>query len=72
MQSTENKAGLVSRLKGRLRRTGDSEPEQAKLRLAIGVLLVLYFCFPWAGNETFSESIVAISSLITLAYYTFA
>jgi two-component system sensor histidine kinase RpfC len=72
MQSTENNTHWIGRLRNRLKKTGDSEPEQAKLRLAIGVLLVLYFCFPWAGNETFSESIVTISSLITLAYYTFA
>jgi two-component system sensor histidine kinase RpfC len=72
MQPTEKNTHWIGWLGNRLKKTGDSEPEQAKLRLAIGVLLVLYFCFPWAGNETFSESIVTISSLITLAYYTFA
>jgi len=72
MKPTEKNTHWIGRLRNRLNKTGDSEPEQAKLRLAIGVLLVLYFCFPWAGNETFSESIVTISSLITLAYYTFA
>ena len=72
MQPREKNTHWIGRLRNRLKKTGDSEPEQAKLRLAIGVLLVLYFCFPWAGNETFSESIVTISSLITLAYYSFA
>ena len=72
MELTEKKANWYSRLNQRLSKTGDSEPEQAKLRLAIGVLLVLYFCFPWTGNDTLSESFVSVPSLITITYYTFA
>ena len=68
----EKKSTWPARLSTRLKKTGDSEPEQAKLRLAIGVLLVLYFCFPWAGEEPFSESILSVSSLTALSYYSFA
>ena len=66
MQSTENKTGLVSRLKGRLRRTGDSEPEQALLRLAIAALLVLYFCIPWEPDEYFVDLLNSTPNIIIL------
>ncbi len=69
MATTETQPGLLARLNKRLKGTGDSEPEQAKLRLAIGVLLVAYFCFPWGSDETFYEAITALPSLITIYYY---
>ena len=72
MELAKNKTNWITRLNQRLSKTGDSEPEQAKLRLGIGVFLVLYFCFPWAENETFSESISSITGLITITYYTLA
>lgn len=72
MELAEKKTSWITRLNQRLSKTGDSEPEQAKLRLAIGILLVLYFCFPWTEKETLAESFVTIPSLITIAYYTFA
>ncbi|UCB56193.1 MAG: response regulator [Thiotrichales bacterium] len=70
MATSEAKAGLLARLNRRLKGTGDSEPEQAKLRLAIGVLLVAYFCFPWGSGETFRQAITSLPSLITIYYYT--
>ena len=61
---------LRQRLQQRLSQTGDSEPGQAiKLRLSIGVGLLLYFCFPWREGETFSQVILSTFSLITLLYY---
>ena len=72
MNLANKRASWYTRLNQRLSKTGDSEPEQAKLRLAIGILLVLYFCFPWAGNETFFDSLASFPSLITIAYYTSA
>jgi two-component system sensor histidine kinase RpfC len=68
--SEEKKPGFLARLNKRLKGTGDSEPEQAKLRLAIGVLLVGYFCFPWGSDETFAQAITSLPSLITIYYYT--
>jgi two-component system sensor histidine kinase RpfC len=70
MDKIEKNAGLLGHLNRRLKRTGDTEPAQAKLRLAIGVLLVGYFCMPWGQDETFSEVIGSTPSLITIFYYT--
>ena len=61
------------KLQERLALTGDSEPEVAiKLRLTIGFGLMMYFCLPWADNETFQHAIRTLPSLITLGYYTCA
>lgn len=72
MEKNPKKLGWYGRLNRRLRNTGDSEPEQAKLRLAIGVLLVAYFCFPWGSDETFAEVIRSLPSIITIFYYSSA
>ncbi len=68
----ENRVASFAKLNRRLKRTGDTEPAQAKLRLAIGVLLIGYFCMPWASNETFSDIIYSLPSLITIFYYSSA
>lgn len=63
-------SSLFAKLRHRLAQTTDSEPEQAiKIRLTLGIGLVLYFCFPWAEGETFYSAIQALPSLIALAYY---
>jgi two-component system sensor histidine kinase RpfC len=66
MSDTNNKQ---SWLKRRVANTGDSEPEQIFLRLTIGVLLIIYFCFPWAHGESFYAAITELPSLIALGYY---
>lgn len=66
----DNDVSKLTWLKQRVAQTGDTEPEQVFLRLFIGVFLVLYFCFPWAEEETFEYAIATIPSLITLVYYT--
>lgn len=66
MELTKKKTNWYTRLNQRLSKTGDSEPEQAKLRLAIGVLLVLYFCFPWSEGEQFSDILHSTPSLIII------
>lgn len=61
---------LFAKLRHRLAQTTDSEPEQAiKIRLTLGIGLVLYFCFPWAEGETFFSAVQTLPSLVTLAYY---
>jgi two-component system, sensor histidine kinase RpfC len=61
---------LFAKLRHRLAQTTDSEPEQAiKIRLTLGIGLILYFCFPWAQDETFFSAIQTLPSLVTLAYY---
>ena len=69
MDKIKKNAGLLGHLNRRLKRTGDTEPAQAKLRLAIGVLLVGYFCLPWGQDETFSEVVRSTPSLIAVFYY---
>lgn len=59
----------IAWLKQRVALTGDTEPEQVFLRLFIGIFLILYFCLPWAQDETFSYAIATVPSLITLGYY---
>ncbi len=46
-------ASLITRLRQRVKGTGDSEPEQALIRVAFGLFLVVYFYFvvPSAGGE---------------------
>lgn len=64
---------LLQRLRSRVKRTGDSEPEQAiKLRLSIGVFLVLYYCLPWKSDTAFIEQLLTTPSLIALNYYLMA
>lgn len=72
MEATRKKPGWIARLKLRLQKTGDSEPEQAKLRLAIGVLLVIYFCLPWADTQSLVQTLVSFPSLVTITYYSFS
>ena len=59
-------------LNHQLKGTGDSEPEQAKLRLAIGVILVAFFCMPWGSEQNFREVFFSFPSIVTLVYYTSA
>ncbi|MFT6372394.1 MAG: two-component system sensor histidine kinase RpfC [Cocleimonas sp.] len=57
-----------SRLNKSLKKTGDTEPEQSKIRLAIAPLIIFYISSPWAGDESFSKTFITIGDLsITLA-----
>lgn len=61
------------RLKQRLALTGDSEPEQAiKIRLTIGIAVLLYFCLPWAEEVSFLSAFLSLPSLMAIAYYLMA
>lgn len=53
-----------------LPQTGDTEPEQAiKIRLTIGLVVLLYFGLPWGPEDRFLSTLVSTPSLITMAYY---
>jgi len=69
MNLTNKKSNWYTRLNQRLSKTGDSEPEQAKLRLIIGLPLVIYFCFPWAATESLAEAISSLASIIVISFY---
>lgn len=61
------------RLKQRLALTGDSEPEQAiKIRLTIGIAVLVYFCLPWAEDESYRSAFLSLPSLMAIAYYLMA
>ncbi|MDH5357465.1 MAG: ATP-binding protein [Gammaproteobacteria bacterium] len=66
----KEKLKILDWIRQRTKTTGDSEPEQASLRLIIGIMLVSYFCLPWAEGETFKQAIGSVASLVTIGYYT--
>jgi len=72
METTVNNSGLLSRLNRRLKGTEDSEPEQAKLRLAIGFIVLVYICIPWVEGETVFEAVSSRAGLIVILYYSCA
>jgi two-component system sensor histidine kinase RpfC len=72
MDSSDSRINWLNKLNTRLNGTGDTEPGQAKLRLAIGVLLVAYFCLPWGENETFLGVFTSFPSAVALFYYSSA
>lgn len=72
MEFIKNKTNWYNRLNNRLKKTGDSEPEQAKLRLVIGLLILIYVCLPWRSGEHFPEVITTLASSITISFYTCA
>jgi two-component system sensor histidine kinase RpfC len=66
MEKSVNKIGWIAKLNRRLKGTGDTEPEQAKLRLAIALILVVYFCIPWGDDEQFADILQSAPNLIIL------
>ena len=72
MESVEQKANWFTQLKHRLKRTGDSEPEQALLRLAIAFSLVLYFVVPWSSDDQFAEIFNSVPNIIIITATSFA
>lgn len=64
---------LLSHFFSKIAKTGDTEPEQAiKIRLTLGIALLLYFCLPWGADKTFFDHLISLPSLITLTYYSLA
>lgn len=72
MASSNTNTSFLNRLNKRLKGTGDSEPEQAKLRLAIGFIVVAFIIIPWGQGETFVNTLTSLAGLMGTAYYTFA
>jgi len=63
MESTTHQQNWLANLNNRLARTGDLEPGQAKLRIAIGFLVVAYIFIPWTAEESYARSIVSIGGM---------
>lgn len=62
-----NKLPLFVQMKKKIAKTGDSEPEQAMLRVVIGLFLGTYFCLPWKENESLTSVLSSYPNLIILA-----
>jgi len=58
-----------SQIRARMRQTGDSEPEQALLRVFICFLLLIAFCIPWAADEQFSDILNSVVNLVVINYF---
>ena len=72
MTSSKTKSSFFSRLNKRLKGTGDSEPEQAKLRLAISFIVIGYVIVPWEQGETIVGTLTSLVGLMCTVYYTSA
>ena len=68
----EKKTHWISLLRNRLKNTGDSEPEQALLRLAIAGILLLYFCVPWSSDEHWADIFNSLPNIIIIIATSFA
>ncbi|MFT6924469.1 MAG: two-component system sensor histidine kinase RpfC [Psychromonas sp.] len=62
----------ISAFKKHIKQTGDSEPEQALVRVFISLLLIIFFCLPWSPKEQFVEIIISTVNLIILAGFIIA
>jgi two-component system sensor histidine kinase RpfC len=67
MKTTEKKPNWFSSLRNRLNKTGDSEPEQALIRLAVAAIVVVYFCLPWSPDEAFVDVFNSTTNIIIIA-----
>lgn len=57
-------------IRGRLSQTTDTEAEQAiKIRLSIGLMVLLYFAVPWTGSESWQATLLSLPVLVTGLYY---
>jgi len=72
MTSSQTESSFFSRLNRRLKGTGDSEPEQAKVRLAISFIVIGYVIIPWNQSETFVTTLTSLVGLMCITYYTSA
>ena len=52
-----------------LKKTGDTEPEQALVRILVSLLLIGYFCIPWFSPENFYEPSRIIVRFMALGYF---
>ncbi len=66
MEVSKTKGSLLAKLNQRLKGTGDTEPEQAYLRLAIAFILVVIFCLPWGAGEHFTDIFDSTPNIIIL------
>ncbi len=63
MESVLLNKSWIKKLQSRLEKTGDQEPGQAKLRIAIGILVVIYIFLPIGTDESFSKTLFSLAGV---------
>ncbi len=53
----------IKKIRERLDKTGDQEPGQAILRLAIGILVVIYIFLPFGTDDSYSETLFTLGGV---------
>ena len=53
----------IKKIRERLDKTGDQEPGQAILRLAIGILVVIYIFLPFGTHDSYSETLFTLGGV---------
>jgi len=66
MESTSSNKTSFNRFRDRLKKTGDSEPEQATLRLIIGTLVLVYYCLPWRTDQKFIDILDSAPNVVII------
>lgn len=59
----------LSLLTKHLKKTGDTEPEQALVRVLVSLILMVYFCLPWFSPEHFYEQSQITVRFMSLGYF---
>ena len=72
MDAVVDNTSWLKKLNQRLKGTGDSEPEQTKIRLVIALILVAVFCIPWGDDESFADILQSTPNIIILTASTIA
>jgi two-component system sensor histidine kinase RpfC len=59
-------------IKNHFKKTDDSEPEQALVRVFIGLLLVIFFCVSWQTEKNSYQVFTSTGSFMALGYFSSA
>ena len=67
MESASSNKKWIGRFQSHLAKTGDSEAEQALIRLLIGTLVFAYYCVPWGVNERWADIFDSTPNVIIIS-----
>lgn len=59
----------INSIKNHVKQTGDSEPEQASVRVLISLILIVIFVFSWGSDSHFYEIQISILNIVVLSYF---
>lgn len=66
MDSIPDTKSWFRKFQKHLKKTGDSEPEQATIRLFVGAIVFIYYCLPWGEGERFVDLFDSIPNIIII------